>query len=335
MIENLTLKSFKSFKYRDLQIENLTVLTGLNSSGKSSVIQALLILEKAFNNESSLLLDGHGTQNELKNKNSKEEISFDVQINGKEYSVLFPNNNTNFDENTYPNLWYISANGFGPQLSIPISNDLRLKNKIGKNGENVLQCIKYYSDENPIPLKESIKHPASASLDILANIRAWLKVISPNVEFNYDVISISDTSYATFDGNRATNVGFGLSYILPVITSLLVSTLEGENNLVIIENPEAHLHPKGQTELAKLICLCADLGVQVVVETHSDHIFTGMRLFAKENESFAKKAIFYWFELDEVRNTEVTSIFMDDDGRVKDWPKGFFDQFEVNHSKLI
>lgn len=335
MIENLTLKSFKSFQFRDLPIENLTVLTGLNSSGKSSVIQALLILEKAFNNERSLFLDGHGTQKELKNKNSKEEISFDVLINGEEYTVSFPDNDIEYGKNIYPNLWYISANRFGPQLSIPISNDLRFKSKIGKNGENVLQCIKYFTDENPIALNELIKHPDSASLDLLANIRAWLKVISPNVEFNYDVISISDTSYATFDGNRATNVGFGLSYILPVITSLLASTLEGENNLVIIENPEAHLHPKGQTELAQLICLCASLGVQVVVETHSDHIFTGMRLFAKKNKGFAEKAIFYWFELDERRNTEVTSIYMDDNGRVKDWPKGFFDQFEVNYSKLI
>lgn len=335
MIENLTLKSFKSFQCRDLQMDNLTVLTGLNSSGKSSVIQALLILEKAFNNERSLLLEGYGTQNELKNKNSKEEISFDVKIKGEEYSILFPNNDTSLNEDIYPNLWYISANRFGPQSSIPISNDIKLKNRIGKNGENVLQCIKYYNDDNPISLNESIKHPNAASLTLIENIRAWLKVISPNVEFKYNVISISDTSYATFDGHRATNVGFGLSYILPVITSLLVATLEGKNNLVIIENPEAHLHPRGQTELAKLICLCANLGVQVVVETHSDHIFTGMRLFAKENKGFADKAIFYWFELDENRNTEVTLIYMDNNGRIEDWPKGFFDQFELNLSKLI
>jgi predicted ATPase len=333
MINSITLKAFKSFLYRELDLENLTILTGLNSSGKSSIIQSLQILDKAFKNEKNLLLDGHGTEADLRNKNSKEAIELSIEINNVEYSIEFPNNQKTFDSRVFPKVWHISANRFGPQLSIPISNDAQSKNMIGKNGENVLQCIKYYDSINPVSLDESIKHPDSISFTLLENIRTWLKVISPNVDFNYEVIDISDTSYATYDGHRATNVGFGLSYILPVITTLLVSTIE-KNNLVIIENPEAHLHPKGQTELAKLICLCAKLGTQVIVETHSDHIFTGIRLFIKEND-FANKTLIHWFELNESRNTDVTTIFIDNDGRVNDWPKGFFDQFELNHSKLI
>ncbi|MGV8945379.1 MAG: AAA family ATPase [Lutibacter sp.] len=333
MINSITLKAFKSFLYRELDLENLTILTGLNSSGKSSIIQSLLILDKAFKNEKNLLLDGHGTESDLRNKNSKDIIELGVEINDIEYSIEFPNNVKKFNANLFPKVWYISANRFGPQLSIPISNDTQSKNIIGKNGENVLQCIKYYDSINPISLDESIKHPDATSFTLLENIRTWLKVISPNVDFNYEVIDISDTSYATYDGHRATNVGFGLSYILPVITTLLVSTIE-KNNLVIIENPEAHIHPKGQTELAKLICLCAKLGTQVIVETHSDHIFTGVRLFVKEND-FADKTLIHWFELNENRNTDVTSIYIDSNGRIKDWPKGFFDQFELNYSKLI
>ena len=333
MINSITLKAFKSFLYRELDLENLTILTGLNSSGKSTIIQSLLILDKAFKNEKNLLLDGHGTESDLRNKNSKETIELSIEINSIEYSIEFPNNEKTFDATFFPKVWHISANRFGPQLSIPISNDAQSKNMIGKNGENVLQCIKYYDSINRVSLDESIKHPDATSFTLLENIRTWLKVISPNVDFNYEVIDISDTSYATYDGYRATNVGFGLSYILPVITTLLVSTIE-KNNLVIIENPEAHLHPKGQTELAKLICLCAKLGTQVIVETHSDHIFTGVRLFIKEND-FADKTLIHWFELNENRNTDVTTIFIDEDGRVNDWPKGFFDQFELNHSKLI
>ena len=333
MINNITLKAFKSFLHRELDLENLTILTGLNSSGKSSVIQSLQILDKAFKNEKNLLLDGHGTESDLKNKNSKEDIELSIEIDGSEYSIEFPNNQKKFDPNLFPKVWHISANRFGPQLSIPISNDAESRNMIGKNGENVLQCIKYYDSINPVSLDETIKHPDATSFTLLENIRTWLKVISPNVDFNYEVIDISDTSYATYDGHRATNVGFGLSYILPVITTLLVATIE-KNNLVIIENPEAHLHPKGQTELAKLICLCAKLGTQVVIETHSDHIFTGVRLFVKEND-FADKTLIHWFELNENRNTDVTTIFIDNDGRINNWPKGFFDQFELNHSKLI
>jgi len=333
MINSITLKAFKSFLYRELDLENLTILTGLNSSGKSTIIQSLLILDRAFKNEKNLLLDGHGTESDLRNKNSKDSIELSIEIENIEYSIEFPNNKKIFDSVLFPKVWHISANRFGPQLSIPISNDEESKNMIGKNGENVLQCIRYYDSINPVSLDESIKHPNAASFTLLENIRTWLKVISPNVDFNYEVIDISDSSYATYDGYRATNVGFGLSYILPVITTLLVSTIE-KNNLVIIENPEAHLHPKGQTELAKLICLCAKLGTQVIVETHSDHVFTGVRLFTKEND-FANQTLIHWFELDENRNTDVTTIFIDNDGRVNEWPKGFFDQFELNHSKLI
>lgn len=334
MINSITLTSFKSFLYRELTLNNLTVLTGLNSSGKSSLIQSILILEKAFRNDTSLLLEGHGSAADLKNKYSKDDIEFKIEINDIEYSISFPKLKSSLDPSKFPNLWYISANRFGAQLSIPNSNDLELKNKIGRNGENVLKCIEYYDVKNPTPLNEKIVHPATNSYTLLDNIREWLKVISPNVQFDYTVIDITDTSYATYDGYRATNVGFGLSYILPVITTLLTSTLT-DNNLVIIENPEAHLHPKGQSELAKLICLCTELGVQVLVETHSDHIFSGIRLFIKNNPDFSKKSLFHWFELDEQRNTDVTSIVIDENGRIQNWPKGFFDQFEIDLSKLI
>jgi len=332
MINSITLESYKSFLYRDLGFNNLTILTGLNSCGKSTIIQSLLIFERAFNNESSLLLDGHGTEAELKNKNTKEDIKFSIEINETDFNINFPKNKTTLEKNIFPDLWYISANRFGGQLSIPTNS--QLKNKVGKNGENVLKCIEYYDIIEPVNLDEKMKHQDASSYTLLENVRAWLKVISPNVQFDYKITDVSDSSYATYNNYRATNVGFGLSYILPVITALLASTLS-ENNLVIIENPEAHLHPKGQSELAKLICLCAESGTQVIVETHSDHVFNGVRLFIKENSEFSNKSLFHWFELDENNNTEVTSIIADENGRINEWPKGFFDQFENNLSKLL
>lgn len=332
MINSITLESYKSFLYRDLGFSDLTILTGLNSCGKSTIIQSLLIFERAFSNKASLLLDGHGTEAELKNKNAKEDIKFAIEINEIDYNINFPTNKTKLEKNIFPDLWYISANRFGAQLSIPTNS--QLKYKVGKNGENVLKCIEYYDIIEPVNLDEKMKHQNAASYTLLENVRAWLKVISPNVQFDYKISDVSDSSHATYNNYRATNVGFGLSYILPVITTLLASTLS-HNNLVIIENPEAHLHPRGQSELAKLICLCAQSGTQVIVETHSDHVFNGVRLFIKENVEFSNKSLFHWFELDEDNNTDVTSIIADRDGRINEWPKGFFDQFENNLSKLI
>ncbi|MDN8946433.1 AAA family ATPase, partial [Staphylococcus aureus] len=74
MISEVSLIGFKSFLNRKLKLCQLTVLTGLNSSGKSSIIQALLILEKAKRNENSILLDGHGSVEEIRNTYHNKEI---------------------------------------------------------------------------------------------------------------------------------------------------------------------------------------------------------------------------------------------------------------------
>lgn len=130
------------------------------------------------------------------------------------------------------------------------------------------------------------------------------------------------------------NVGFGLSYALPIIVALFLGTIE-PNTIVLIENPEAHLHPKGQTELAKLIALSVEAGAQVIVETHSDHLFDGLRVYAKNNKGFAKRISTYWFELDLHKNSLVESVVIDDNGRLDKWPQGMFDQFEINASELL
>ncbi len=339
MIREISLTGFKSFLDRKLKLNQLTVLTGLNSSGKSSIIQALLMLEKAHRDETSILLDGHGSIEEIKNTYYNQELilsvlnefdkAFVTKISlGKEakpYTVLYR------QEFPFPEIIYISANRFGPKTSVPIYNDSSKRNRIGANGENLFQFIESFAYET---LNPTLIHPNSEGETVEYNIAGWLSVISPNVKFRYIIDKTSDTSYSMFNEHRATNVGFGLSYSLSVIASLLIGTLI-PNSLVIIENPEAHLHPKGQTEIAKLISLCAQVGTQVIVETHSDHLFDGIRIAVKETKGLADKVQLHWFELDDKQNTEVHSPLINDDGRLDVWPKGLFDQFEINASKLI
>jgi len=160
-------------------------------------------------------------------------------------------------------------------------------------------------------------------------------LISPNVKFDYKLNELSDDSYSTYNGFRTSNVGFGLSYTLPVIAILLrASLLPG--SVVLLENPEAHLHPKGQTEMGKLIACAVKAGVQVIVETHSDHLFDGIRIFAKEDGHLSADFIGYWFELDDDNITKWENIQINDLGQLsKEAPKGFCDQFEINAMKLI
>ena len=325
MITTLEIEGFKSFVAESLEFRELTVLTGLNSSGKSSVIQSLLMLEKATRNE-PYLLAGHGNIPELKNRYSDKVILNAELDNGNSIRIVEGDNNSS--ANGFPELIYICADRHGPETSVPIYAD---SYKMGKRGENIFNCIEHYADR---VIPERLRHPNSEGDTLLFNLRAWLGVISPNVDFKSNIESMIDSSFATFNGYRAKNVGFGLSYTLPVIVAVLLGSVL-ENTLVIIENPEAHVHPRGQVELAKLISMSVISGANVLVETHSDHLFDGIRIQAKNNSDFSSKIILYWFELDKNGNTSVEYSDVDKMGRLSNSPQGLFDQFGINAGKLI
>ncbi|MGH3693299.1 MAG: AAA family ATPase [Pseudonocardiaceae bacterium] len=93
--------------------------------------------------------------------------------------------------------------------------------------------------------------------------------------------------------NSAGNIGFGFSYALPVIIAGLLAPGGG---LLLVENPEAHLHPAGQSRLGRFLARIAGSGVQVVLETHSDHILNGVRLaVADERTINAHDVIVHFF----------------------------------------
>lgn len=105
-------------------------------------------------------------------------------------------------------------------------------------------------------------------------------------------------------------------------------------DLVIVENPEAHLHPKGQTRLAQLAARAAAAGIQVIIETHSDHFLDGVRIDIREGRLPHSDAAFHYFARDGIKAT-VISPTIDTDGRLSEWPEGFFDQHDENLSKLL
>lgn len=330
MITHIQLEGFKSFENRNLALRPFTLLTGLNSSGKSSVIQALLMVERAAKGY-GFLLDEHGTGRELTNTYAQ---AFNITaFDEKNKFIRLHNENdrqTILNEGiTLPNVFYSEAGRYGSQSSIKVFNSTT---EMDSKGGNLLKCIDTYADE---PINKNLRHPNAQGETLMFNLKAWLDLISPGVNFTYELQRLSDQSFPYFDEHRATNVGFGLSYTLPIIALLLRASLI-KDSLVLLENPEAHLHPKGQTEIGKFIALCADNGINVVVETHSDHLFDGIRIYTKQHPTFANKFISYWFEQDERKNTKVDSITLEQDGKYKsDVPSGFFDQFEIDAETLL
>lgn len=332
MIEELTLKGFKSFFDETIKIAPLTVLTGLNSSGKSSVMQAIRMIKNHLLG-GDIIIEGHGSIDELRNshynkdKNFSIEVKYSVEKSESQYAGYGTEARQSNGGECYPEIIYVSADRYGPRTSIPINTS----HNLGSRGDNVLNCIEYYGNE---PLAECLRHEQSEGDTFSYNLRAWLGAISPGVKFRSQIQNMSDSSFSLFDEHRAMNVGFGLSYTLPIIVALFMGTLK-KNSIVLIENPEAHLHPKGQTEMARLICATVDAGAQVIVETHSDHLFDGIRIYAKQHPGFAKQVSTHWFELDKKKLTCVDSPIMDNEGNLNEWPEGMFDQFGINSTILL
>ncbi|HNI98216.1 MAG TPA: DUF3696 domain-containing protein, partial [Leptospiraceae bacterium] len=131
------------------------------------------------------------------------------------------------------------------------------------------------------------------------------------------------------------NVGFGISYALHVITALLSSKPE---QLLIIENPESHLHPRGQAELGKLIALTAQNNVQIIIETHSDHILNGIRVAIKESAIHQDKVIAFYFKKvikENEQYSKITDIYIDKNGTLSDYPEHLLDEWSNQLSRLL
>ena len=215
-------------------------------------------------------------------------------------------------------------------------------------GELVVHFLYHYGIEKKENVKFALlKHESEPQDDLLSQTTAWEREISPNVNvvpklsgkaFTLKYTFDKKNDFATTDEFSAENVGFGLSYALPIVLALLSS---GNNSLVLIENPEAHLHPRGQSELAKLIAFAAQSGVQIILETHSEHIINGILVACKKFE-LGEKGInkglvrIYHFRRDEERHCAVAQqIKVLQDGKVDKQPDDFFEQTERDLGYLL
>jgi predicted ATPase len=128
------------------------------------------------------------------------------------------------------------------------------------------------------------------------------------------------------DFHRPVHVGFGLTQVLPIIVAALSAR---KNDILLIENPEVHLHPAAQALMGGFLAEVACSGVQVVIETHSDHVLNGIRLAAKNGAIAPEKVALHFFDLAEGEmSSTVTSPKLDKNGRLDQWPEGFFDEWE-------
>jgi len=245
---------------------------------------------------------------------------------------------------------YVGADRLGPQTSLPLLRSLGALPQVGYKGEYVLDFLQQF--ENTI-IPDALIHEKAEGKTLVYVLEGWLNEISPGVDFKYQTNAKTDSAYAEIDGFRPANVGFGLSYTLPILVAILGMSAQtpsagweeswGEDwekkkkdqgILVILENPEAHLHPQGQTAMGKLIALAASCGTQIVVETHSDHLMDGIRIAVKEQKIAADKVAFQYFTKKSNEPSDVESPQLHENGKLDFWPEGFFDQTLKNRAIL-
>lgn len=362
MIKNIEIFNFKSLKEFKINLKNLTVLAGSNSVGKSSVIQSILLskltidklqqynmLDNNFNLDLGLKIPLNGKYNlnlgntlEVLSRNVNSNlISFKISVdNGSNailhfvaadneqdvYNLELSNYNISSDFTTLKNeFYYLNSERLGPRLSYDVEQlDY---DYVGSQGEYTIQILAQRKETGIEDFKtRGFKNLQDSKL--ISQVRAWMDYIIPG--FYLDIAELEGKlkkAYTSFSKSSPTNVGFGISYVLPVVVNGLIAK---NNSLFIVENPEAHLHPKGQSNIGYFLGKLATSGLQIVIETHSEHVINGIRRANLESDDFNHNDVIINFfnGFDENKNSAVTEILLDKNGDLSSFPKDFFDQVQ-------
>lgn len=371
MISAIKLKNFKCFRQCRIPLKPLTLLTGINSTGKSSAIQAFLLIQQSYRAEAGSLSRADVEATSLKPEglflagplvdlglpsdvlfSNSEVDSFGISLewqDGSEFSVR-----ADIEANalkvkdvvgkyTAPDqLYYLSAERLCPKTLFPIPSNSQLEiSSIGNHGEfaayllhvDGLSQIAHTNELGP-----NLLAPGTVGNSLQIQTEGWLSQLGAPVRLatsrpeGTDTIilrfSLPDISQTYF---RPTNVGFGLTYALPIFVAALRAPI---GSLLIVENPEAHLHPKGQVLIGHFLARAAACGVQVIAETHSDHVLNGIRVAVKQGDIRPEDVQVDFFAQHGGTASVVTPV-IDKDGHIDQWPEGFFDEWDKQLLELL
>lgn len=352
MIESLSIRNFKKFARAAFLLGDLTLLTGLNGAGKSTVIQALAVIRQSH--ESGALQGGFVDLNGAYTRigtgrdalcedfvDSDASISFEIVDGGGRLSVLlqYEPDSDHLPAHVEGSLvgtslgakefQHIRADRLGPETQYEHSFEQAVRQRrLGSRGEFSVDRLLSMGGQS-VPAARC--HPSGRSDELLDQVNAWIGQTCPGVDLSAHMVNNTDLvrleigfggSAGLHSSNRyrPTNVGFGVSYVLPIVVACLTAEA---GSLLLVENPEAHLHPRGQSQMARLCSSAARDGVQVIAESHSDHFLNGLRLAVKGSGTGHWAKIIYFGTPD---REGFRPIDVDRRGLLSEWPDGFFDE---------
>lgn len=239
--------------------------------------------------------------------------------------------------NLFKYLYFTSADRQGP-IKFAERQEIPEFKAVGSKGALTINMIVSYKDL--IDASMNLRGNDLAEHNLPEIVSEWISYIMDGGTIDVDgkddkKRSVYSLGFSMDTGKphrlyNSYNVGYGYSYVLSVVVTAMIAR---KDSIVIIENPEAHLHPEAQSRLTFLLSKLAARDVQVFVETHSEHIVNGFRLAALrdscpiENDDLA----IYFFD----RNFSIKKLEISPDGRIKEWPEGFFDQASNDLAEII
>ncbi len=347
MLKEIEVKGFKCIDHISISLNNLNLLTGKNSSGKSTLIQSILLGmqqydDNKYNNPLNNQYIQLGEFNDVKNSiTGSKQIEINLKLSNDKIiknQIFLDNENKvilkrNGKKEELPKILYISANRTGVL-------DFYQKN-LENNLEIGIHCeyaFDYLSRNKEFKIKEEkfIKDSETA-VTLAHQVNYWLnyimdyEVIAEIIE-DVNVIRVRYINNKSKKLLRPQHVGTGVSYIAQIIIAAL-SCKQGD--ILVIENPEIHLHPKAQSKIIEFLSFLASNGLQIIIETHSDHIFNGLRKAINKKHIDTQQSQIYFFEKNESEISSPTKIQIRENGTIENPTKGLFDQFDEDLDELL
>ena len=359
MIDKLKLTNFKCFKEETIHFKPMTILTGANAAGKSSVIQAFLLMQHSNEwmknkgekwQEKSIDINQVfgfpvGAPNALVSQNPTEDGDFDFAFEmweaGEGYRFQYIidktspldlkiNKGMTFSDRSFQ---YLNAERVGPRMV----NQAGQKNGIVYNGENATYLMDM-ADKTNRGIADVMAGEAMDNQKFSFHVERWMSAILGEMQldfhtdYNKAITELWIKNSLVDIGVVPTLTGFGISYVLPIVVAGLWASGETQS-LLMVENPEAHLHPYAQSNMGKFLALLAYCGVQVVVETHSEHIIDGARCQMTKLGSSSQMLVDFMQQSESGIKTYAISV--SSGGELDKWPKGFFDQKQQDLREIM
>ncbi|MCY3879591.1 MAG: DUF3696 domain-containing protein [Rhodobacteraceae bacterium] len=227
-------------------------------------------------------------------------------------------------------LTYITAERLGPREYYAY-DDPQLTPVVGSRGEYAASLLFSGRECHVLPELLVSGVPPTRFRQVEAHMAGFFPGIVLAIERvpRANAVTLGVRVSSDTDFHRPVHTGFGLTQVLPIVVAALSADKE---DLLLIENPEVHLHPAGQAAMGEFLGKVASAGLQVLIETHSDHVLNGIRRAVRKGMLSCESVALHFFNQRSAEQNDsspqVQSPAIDSYGNIDSWPKGFFDQFD-------